>query len=168
VVPYYIFATIEEGKICMRNQEETSNPEDTPEEARARAILELLGFCGHYLHFHGGGRSGKASLLCTIAKSGGVMSQQELRMRFELKPGSLSEILAKMEAAGMIERTRSPEDRRQLFVKLTPQGTELAAREQEERSAFRHEASATLSAEEQEQLLGMLQKIRVSWEERRD
>lgn len=147
---------------------DSARPVDSPEEARSRKILELLGFCGHFLHFKGGGRSGKAPILCMIAKNGNMMSQQELRMHFELKPGSLSEILAKMESAGLIERTRNPEDRRQLFVRLTPEGVELAAREQEERIAFRREAFTVLTDEEQDQLLESLQKIRVAWEERDD
>ena len=49
---------------------------DTPEEARARHLLTDLGFCGHYLHFHSGGPSGKAPILCLLAKNGGTMSQR--------------------------------------------------------------------------------------------
>lgn len=152
----------------MSHDEDAPNAADSPVEARARKILELLGFCGHFLHFNGGGRSGKAPILCMIAKNGNEMSQQELRMHFELKPGSLSEILAKMEAAGLIERTRNPEDRRQLSVRLTEEGVRWAAQEQENRIAFRREAFSVLTDEEQDQLLESLQKIRVAWEERND
>ena len=111
---------------------------DTPEEARARHLLTDLGFCGHYLHFHSGGRSGKAPILCLLAKNGGTMSQQELGSHFELKPGSLSEVLAKLETCGLIERTRNPDDRRQLLPSTSP--TPVAPR----RSAS--SASASISA----------------------
>ena len=97
-----------------------AQPWDSPEEARARRLLWDIGFCGQYLHFHSGGRSGRAAIICLIAKSGGQMSQQELGAYFELKPGSLSEILAKIESAGLIERTRNPEDRRQLSGRPDP------------------------------------------------
>ena len=78
-----------------------SQPADVPEavsseDKLAKRILNNLGFCGHYMHFHGGGVSGKAPIICLLAKQpGGEMSQQELGMHFDLKPGSLSEILSK-------------------------------------------------------------------------
>ena len=139
-------------------------PNDTPEEARARRLLWNLGFCGHYLHCHSGGRSGRAAIICLLAKHDGQMSQQELGAFFELKPGSLSEILAKIENAGLIERTRNPEDRRQLSIRLTQKGADEAAREQEARNRFRRNAFTCLSAEEQEQFAEMLEKIRTHWE----
>ena len=153
--------------VCMpgHDLDPAPHPQDTPEEARARKILEGLGFCGHYLHFHGGGRSGKAPILCLLAKHGGQMSQQELGMNFELKPGSLSEVLSKLEAQGLIERTRNPEDRRQLSVRLTEEGARQAASDQEGRILFRRNGLACLDAEEQEQLIEMLDKIRIHWEE---
>lgn len=138
---------------------------DSPEDALARRLLAGLGYCGHYLHFHGGGRSGKAPIICLIAKHGGQMSQQELGSFFELKPGSLSEVLAKIETAGLIERTRNPEDRRQLTIRLTEKGVAEAARDQQARRQFRQRAFDCLTADEQEQLADMLEKIRTRWEE---
>lgn len=136
-----------------------------PDIARAKRILQGLGFCGHYMHFHGGGRSGQVPILCMLDRCGGQLSQQELGMRFELKPGSLSEILSKMEAANLIERTRDTKDRRQLFVHLTDEGTHLARLEHEKRNRFRRSAFTALTVDEQERLAEMLEKIRVTWEE---
>ena len=134
-------------------------------DERARQLLAGLGYCGHYMHFHGGGRSGKAPIICLIAKRGGQISQQELGTLFELKPGSLSEVSAKLETAGLIERTRNPEDRRQLIIKLTDEGVREAALDQAARERFRSQAFTCLTPEEQESLGIMLQKIRKRWEE---
>ena len=93
------------------------------------------------------------------------MSQQALGARFELKPGSLSEILAKIEASGLIERTRDPHDRRQLFVHLTKDGEREALQALKAREAFRSKAFSNLTDEEQETLLMLLGKVRNRWEE---
>ena len=139
-------------------------PKD-PASKRAAAILKGLGYCGHYMHFHGGGRSGRIPILCMLDRRGGQMSQQELGGCFEIKPGSLSEILSKLEAAGLIERTRDPKDRRQLFISLTERGRAEAQKAHEGRESFRQKAFTALSPEEQEQLIDMLDRIRVTWEE---
>ena len=152
--------------IC-RAMSSIETPEAQQDETvvRAKRILRGLGFCGHYMHFHGGGRSGQIPILCMLDRCGGTLSQQELGMRFELKPGSLSEILSKMETGGLIERTRDTKDRRQLFGHLTDEGTRLAHLEHEKRDRFRRSAFTALTVEEQEQLAEMLDKIRVTWEE---
>lgn len=108
--------------------DDPSQPADVPEavsaeDKLAKRILSGLGFCGHYMHFHGGGISGKAPIVCLLAKQPtGELSQQELGMHFDLKPGSLSEILSKLELGGLIERSRNPKDRRQLTIRLTEAG----------------------------------------------
>ena len=129
------------------NTAATAQPADEAAQAAddlARELLHGLGFCGHYLHFRNGGMSGRAPIICLIAKRGGQMSQQELGASFELKPGSLSEVLNKMETCGLIERKRNPEDRRQLTVRLTDAGFEQARLEQEGRTKFRAEAFTCL------------------------
>ena len=148
-------------------QEPNDLPEAQDEQDRlAKHILNNLGFCGHYMHFHGGGVSGKAPILCLLAKQpAGEMSQQELGMNFDLKPGSLSEILSKLECGGLIERTRNPKDRRQLIIRLTKDGWDKARVDQEVRIRFRENAFSALTQAEREQLSEMLEKIRVTWEE---
>ncbi len=148
-----------------------SQPADEPEaqskeDQLAKRILSGLGFCGHYMHFHSGGTSGKAPIVCLLAKQpNGEMSQQELGLHFDLKPGSLSEILSKIECAGLIERSRNPKDRRQLIIRLTKAGWEKARVEQAARIHFREHAFSALTRDEREQLAKMLEKIRVTWEE---
>ena len=111
------------------------------------------------MHFHGGGISGKAPIVCLLAKQPtGELSQQELGMHFDLKPGSLSEILSKLELGGLIERSRNPKDRRQLTIRLTDAGWEKARVEQAARIRFREQAFGALTHDEREQLAEMLEK----------
>lgn len=151
--------------------DDPSQPADEPEtqskeDRLAKRILHGLGFCGHYMHFHGSGISGKAPIVCLLAKQPtGESSQQELGMHFDLKPGSLSEILSKLELGGLIERSRNPKDRRQLTIRLTEAGWEKARVEQAARIRFREQAFSALTHDEREQLAEMLEKIRVTWEE---
>ena len=110
------------------------------------------------MHFHGGGISGKAPIVCLLAKQPtGELSQQELGMH--------SEILSKLELGGLIERSRNPKDRRQLTIRLTDAGWEKARVEQAARIRFREQAFSALTHDEREQLAEMLEKIRVTWEE---
>lgn len=134
-----------------------------PCERRCAHILDGLGFCGHYLHVHSGGRSGRSPILCTLRKRGGEMPQRELASRFELKPASLSEVLAKAEEAGLIERTRDACDRRQLIVRLTEKGRSQAEEDQRAREAFRQAALTCLTDEERTQLEDMLVRITSHW-----
>lgn len=144
-------------------------PARTEQDKLAKRILGGLGYCGHYMHFHGGGVSGKAPILCLLAKQpAGEMSQQLLGMHFDLKPGSLSEVLSKLECAGLIERNRNPKDRRQLTIRLTEDGWAKAKEDQAARIRFRRRAFEALEPAEQEQLAEMLEKIRVTWEEMDD
>ncbi|WP_274911986.1 MarR family winged helix-turn-helix transcriptional regulator [Streptomyces sp. WZ-12] len=48
--------------------------------------------------------------------------------RLRLDSGTLSPLLKRLEAAGLVERERSPEDERSVIIRLTHAGTELRAR----------------------------------------
>ena len=136
-----------------------------PYERQCAHIVDMLGYCGHYMHVNGGGRSGRAPIICAIAKRGGEMPQRALMNLFDLKAGSLSEVLAKIERDGFIERTRDPQDRRQLIIRLTEAGREQAAFEQARREKFRAEALTCLSKEEKEQLEDMLSRVKEHWKQ---
>ena len=137
----------------------------SPEERLAVNLLHDISACGHYLQLNKGGRSGRAPMLCVLLKAGGSVPQQELCTYFELKPGSLSEMLSKMEDAGLIERTRDEHDRRQLIVHLTELGQAQAEKEVTARAKFHDECFSCLTHEEQEQLLDMLERIHAHWAE---
>lgn len=134
-----------------------------PSERQCAHIIDLIGYLGHYMHAHGGGRSGRAPLLCALLKNGGEMPQREFMGRFELKAGSLSEVLTKIEKDGLIERRRDERDRRQLIVRLTEEGRAQAVFEQAKREKFRAEALATITPEQRDALEDMLVSIKEQW-----
>jgi MarR family transcriptional regulator, organic hydroperoxide resistance regulator len=53
------------------------------------------------------------------------MSVKEIGERLFLDSGTLTPLLKRMETAGLVKRTRSSEDERQVIVALTPQGEGL-------------------------------------------
>ena len=52
----------------------------------------------------------------------------ELARRLSLEPATLSPLLKRLEASGLVRRDRDPRDDRALAVSLTPRGTRLRAR----------------------------------------
>lgn len=136
---------------------------EDPEARTCAHIIDLLGACGHYIHVNGGGRSGRKPLLCTLLAHGGQMSQRDLMCKFDLKAGSLSEVLTKLEKAGLIERTRDEADRRQLNVSLTDTGKAEAEAEQLHRQKFHQEAFACLTKDERTQLEEVLNRVINHW-----
>jgi MarR family transcriptional regulator, organic hydroperoxide resistance regulator len=53
------------------------------------------------------------------------VSVKEIGDRLYLDSGTLTPLLKRLEAAGLVKRTRSTEDERQVLVALTPQGQAL-------------------------------------------
>ena len=128
-----------------------------------RHVLHDLGFFGHYLHIHAGGRSGQQHILVKLHKSGGHMTQRDLQEAAGISSASISEVLAKLECAGLIERTRSDEDRRQLDIALTSEGKSRAEGLVEERREFEAQCLACLDEGEQEQLAALLDRLVEHW-----
>ena len=61
----------------------------------------------------------------------GTLSVKELSGLLQLDPGTLSPLLKRLEAAGLLRRERDPKDQRNLALALTDKGTAL--REQAEK-----------------------------------
>ena len=133
------------------------------EGSLSHKVLYDLGFFGHYLHVHAGGRSGKQHVLAKLHMAGGQLSQRELQERSHISSAALSEVLSKLECEGLVIRSRSDEDRRQMDISLTDEGTKQAIMRKREFEAFEAECLSCLSDEEQVQLLGMLDRLVEHW-----
>ncbi len=89
-----------------------------------------------------------------LYENGGTMGQKALQELLHVQPGSISEILSKMEEKGLITRTKTDSDKRASLISLTnaenPQNQESVSFD-------------ALSEDEQETLKGLLKKLLASW-----
>lgn len=132
---------------------------------RPRRILFDLGYFGHFLHMHTGGRSGKQHILTKLLREGGHLTQRQLLESSGVSSAALSEVLGKLESEGLVERTRSEEDRRQLEVRLTSEGRFRAHELETRKAAFEADAVSVLEEDEQRDLLVMLDRLAAHWEQ---
>ncbi len=77
--------------------------------------------CARKLRHAGHRRFGSTQdrIIRILDENGGTMGQKALQELLHVQPGSISEILAKMEEKGLIERTRSEDDRRASLIRLS-------------------------------------------------
>ena len=95
-------------------------------------------------------------MILKILYDEGDLSQRILQKVLDIQPGSISEILAKLEAKEFIERTKDDEDRRRVIISLTESGREyIKDRSSQERDSF----ADVLTDEEKETLRSLLKKI---------
>ena len=95
-----------------------------------------------------------------------AMTQKVLTEFLGIKPGSASEILAKLERAGLITRIHSKNDHRTMEISLTDEGKKLA-KEAVLRRRKRHEQMfECLTEDEQKNLFLLLEKLGADWKER--
>ena len=134
--------------------------DDAPTSTR---ILRNFGYFGYFLHMHWGGRNGKQHILLELLAHDGEMTQRDLQEASCITSASLSEVIAKLEAEGLVTRERSETDRRQLTVTLTSEG-ELRAREVvRTRAEFEECAFDCLTEGERDELVDLLDRVAAHW-----
>ena len=118
--------------------------------------------CGHFLHFNMGGKAGRKRVLATLLPEGEI-SQRTLQDLLDIQSGSLSEILAKIEADGLLEKVKCGSDRRGYILRLTESGQALAKQVTACHEARVDKLLGCLSDDEQLALLAMLDKLTLHW-----
>jgi DNA-binding MarR family transcriptional regulator len=63
-------------------------------------------------------------IVATLGNTPG-MSYKELGERTLITKGTLTGVIERLEQKGLVERKRSPDDKRSFFVRLTPQGEQV-------------------------------------------
>lgn len=119
----------------------------------------------HIMRFLYEGKESQKRILIVLNETG-TITQRELTERLGIQPGSVSEVIAKLESAGLILRTLSEIDRRTADISLTEKGKELADQAAEQRNRRHEEMFSCLSSEEKAQLLTLLEKVNADWDQR--
>ena len=118
----------------------------------------------HILRRISDGRAGQKRILTILLRNENI-TQSELTAHLGIQPGSASEILSKLEGAGLIRRVENQSDRRTVRIELTARGRREAEAAKAEKDDRKQELLSPLSTEEQEQLLRLLEKMNTAWAE---
>lgn len=93
-------------------------------------------------------------------------SAGELARRAELTSGTMTSRLDQLEAEGLVQRVRDPNDRRSVLVELTAQGRKKVGQAMGVQGEKEKILTAALSPKEMEQLNALLRKVMISVESR--
>ncbi|MGN0635068.1 MAG: MarR family winged helix-turn-helix transcriptional regulator [Acutalibacteraceae bacterium] len=133
-------------------------------DVQEKLILNLRDIF-HMMQMQYEGRASQKRILIILHECG-TLTQKDLTERLGIQPGSVSEILSKLENAGLIARIPNETDRRTADISLTDMGAEQASEAAEQRQKRHEEMFSCLTQEEQATLLSMLEKIHMDWEGR--
>lgn len=100
-------------------------------------------------------KSGQGRILSLLDQRG-ELTQRQLTALAGIRSSSLSELLGKLEGAGLVVRSACPTDHRTTLVSLTEQGRRQA---RQNRTQAESDPFGALSQQEQGQLLSLLEKL---------
>jgi len=107
---------------------------------------------------------GSQKRILIILNEAGVMTQRELTERLGIQPGSASEVISKLENAGLISRRPSKNDGRTTDICLTDRGKAAAEEAYAQREQRHEKMFSGLTDEEKKVLLGLLERVNASWD----
>lgn len=128
-------------------------------------LLKLLNECAHYLHYKKPAYRGRSKALHHLIDEG-ALSQRKLMERMDIKAGSMSELLHKMEADGLIERKRDTNDKRNVLVNITEYGKQQLSCYDDERKQRAEDTFEVLSSGEKDELADMLSRMLADWKKK--
>lgn len=129
-----------------------------------KELLSLMELCGHFLYHRRGGKRGQTRILRLLSERG-TMSQRQLQDILDIKSGSLSEIVRKMESENLLLRERHPGDRRNIMIQLTEKGIQTYKENTRHLQEEESRLFEALSSQEQQQLFYLLSKLLTDWKD---
>ncbi|MDO4345737.1 MAG: MarR family transcriptional regulator [Eubacteriales bacterium] len=129
------------------------------EEYPEGSLVGMLCRCGYIADRKSGRHRGQKRILQILLDSPRI-SQKELTEKLNIEPGSMSEVLSKLEDKGMVRRERDTIDRRKMMITLTKEGQDAAKQCAE---GLDEDILEILSDEEKESLKQILGKLLEHW-----
>lgn len=126
-------------------------------------LMRQMRRCNHLL-YHKFSLNFSQNRILSVLNKEGAMTQKALMCRMQIQPGSLSEVLAKVETAGLVERRRCEDDRRNFEIRLTEEGVKQAEAFERDRRDMAQLLFATLEDSEKQQLMTLMTKLHEHWE----
>ncbi len=132
-----------------------------PPETDMNDLDSLFRACSRAMRHEARGRFGSTQdrIIRILSENGGTMGQKALQQLLGVQPGSISEILSKMEEKQLIVRSRDEDDRRASLISL--KNGEL---KQENKESF----FSMLNEEEEETMKGLLRKVLEAKKEKKE
>ena len=137
---------------------------ETPMGTNDVDLMRQMRRCGHLLYHKFSLNFSQNRILLTLHREG-PMTQKALMCKMQIQPGSLSEVLSKVEGSGLVERSRCEDDRRNFEIRLTDEGVKQAEAFERDREDMARLLFETLSETEKETLYGMLNQLHDHWSE---
>lgn len=125
-------------------------------------LTALLRHCGKFMYYHS--RPGMQQGIVLQMLRNGPMTQRQLQDQLGTQPGSVSELISKLEKKHLLQRERSETDRRKVLLTLTEKGREMSQRHTGYPATGLYDA---LTESERETLAQLLSKLLLDWKERR-
>ena len=120
---------------------------------------------GHTVRAMSDGKASQSRILIVL-NTEGRMTQSKLTELLSVQPGTVSEVIGKLERAGLIERAENENDRRTSELRLTEEGVQQAMQASENRKNMYEDMFACLTESEKSDLLTLLEKVNKDWEQR--
>lgn len=118
---------------------------------------------GHTMRHISEGKGSQKRVLMTLLENM-PMTQRELTEELGIQPGSASEVIGKLETAGLLTRNPSEMDRRTTDIVLTDSGKTAAEDALIQRQKRHQQMFSCLSEAEQDTLLRLLEKLNADWD----
>jgi DNA-binding MarR family transcriptional regulator len=149
---------------------------DDPASARQRAaaaVLAVFKTSSWLLHevcpvfAEHGITATRFDALEALSRHGGTARPAELRDTLHLPAQTITSVLDQLQAAGLVNRSPHPSDRRSTIAELTPAGRETVERICPPLIDIENDCMSALSRAEQDQLIGLLTRIQERIAQRR-
>lgn len=126
-------------------------------------LLRKMRRCGHLLYHRYSFNQSQNRILLLLHRKG-PMTQKDLLEQMHIQPGSLSEVVSKVENCGLIERKRAERDRRVWELQLTEKGRNQAITFEQQRETMAEKLFSVLTPEQKEEFGEILSTLLQNWD----